>query len=91
MQPPIIKNISQHKEVEKYNVVALSTFLHNLTQIGAKALFLAGIDSTNRIQIVFVDGITIEQVRELTRQITRELDSLGGTAAPTGKVNLPIQ
>jgi len=70
----LIKSAKDRNNIEGYNTLALSSFLNQLNQRGAKSLFVVGINEENKIEIAFVNDIGIDAIRELCRQIAAELD-----------------
>lgn len=84
----LVKNIAQQKSIEQWNLMAFSAFMNELNKKTAKALFCISVNTENRIELVFAEGITIDQVKELCRQITSELERLprDGSGKPTLKL-----
>lgn len=70
----IVKNVQAQIDAENFNMVAMSHFLNQLNLVGAKALFLFGVDSENKIQLVFIDGITLDQVKDLVKQVSQQFE-----------------
>jgi len=85
----IIKDLPQQRNLEQFNILALSTFLDSLSQVSSKALFMVGIDSTNQVRIFFIDGIGARQVKELCQQIVKELEKMD-PSTPEATIKLPF-
>lgn len=74
MNIPIIKDLPSFLEAKQFNETAVNTFMNQLGTVGAKAIICLGVDSENKIQLVFVEGVTLGQVKDLINQVSTELN-----------------
>jgi len=72
----LIKSTVGRSELIEYNSLALGEFLKQFTDVGAKVILSLGINSENKVNIVFVQGVTLDQVRELIQQVSKELEKM---------------
>jgi len=70
----IIRSTQQAGETLEWNAAAFKGFFDYLKSKNAKVLFSFGVNDTNGIEIVTVQGFPIDKVKELLRECLAEME-----------------